>query len=184
MNPSAVFLDRDGVINRDSHDYIRTWSEFAFYPGSLEALRRLHEAGCTVVVVTNQSAIARGITTEAAVEDIHRRLKGCAEAAGGPIADILYCPHGPGHGCTCRKPAPGLIRRACSRHGIDPKTSVLIGDSARDIRSARAAGCGITVLVRTGNGVSAEQELRESGEPPDHVAADLPAAVRWLLRPA
>lgn len=181
MKPSVVFLDRDGVINRDSEAYVKNWSEFSFLPNSLEALRRLHENDCRCVVVTNQSAIGRGIATRADVERIHRKMSERVAEAGGRIEDIFYCPHVPADGCRCRKPEPGLVLRACRRLGIEPAASAMVGDSARDIECALRAGCGATVLVRTGNGAGAEGELRQRGLTPGHIAEDLLEAALWLV---
>lgn len=181
MKPTVVFLDRDGVINRDSEAYIKNWSEFALLPGSLEALCRLHETGCRCIVITNQSAIGRGIASRQNVEEIHRRLRRKVADAGGKITDILYCPHTPWDDCGCRKPEPGLILRACRRHGIEPAATAMVGDSVRDIECAVRAGCGASVLVRTGNGVSALEKLNVRGIPVQHVADDLLDAVRWML---
>lgn len=183
LPPPTVFLDRDGVINRDSPDYVTSWEAFAFLPGSLEALVRLSRAGCRVIVVTNQSAVGRGLMPAATLEDMHRRLREAVASRGGRIDDILHCPHRPTDGCDCRKPAPGLLREACRRHGIDLAASVLIGDSAKDVQAARRAGCGRAVLVLSGLG-DARPQLQALGLVPDHVAADLAAAVDWLLGPA
>jgi histidinol phosphatase-like enzyme len=101
--------------------------------------------------------------------------------AGGKITDILYCPHTPWDDCGCRKPEPGLILRACRRHGIEPAATAMVGDSVRDIECAVRAGCGASVLVRTGNGVSALEKLNVRGIPVQHVADDLLDAVRWML---
>jgi D-glycero-D-manno-heptose 1,7-bisphosphate phosphatase len=184
LNPrKVVFLDRDGVINRDSADYIKSWAEFEFLPGSLEALKHLAEAGYATVLVSNQSAVARGMLTREALEDIFRRMAKAVAAAGGRINDIFYCPHLPGTGCECRKPKPGMIAAARDRHGIDLEAAVLVGDSTKDILCARHAGVGRSVLVRTGNGPAAEMELADLKITPDHIADDLLAAVRWLMNP-
>jgi D-glycero-D-manno-heptose 1,7-bisphosphate phosphatase len=178
----VVFLDRDGVINRDSPDYIKSWDEFAFLPGTLEALRLLSEAGCGLIVITNQSIINRGMVPLAVLEDTHRRMKAAVAEAGGRILDIFFCPHRPDERCDCRKPKPGLIRQACRRHGIDPAFGVMVGDSAKDILCGHNAGCGHTILVRTGNGERAEQELAGGRIRPGEVVADLLAAARSILR--
>jgi D-glycero-D-manno-heptose 1,7-bisphosphate phosphatase len=184
LNPrKVVFLDRDGVINRDSADYIKSWAEFEFLPGSLEALKHLAEAGYATVLVTNQSAVARGMLTREALADIFRRMAKAVAAAGGRINDIFYCPHLPGTGCECRKPKPGMIAAARARHGIDLEAAVLVGDSTKDILCARNAGVGRSILVRTGNGPAAEMELADLKITPDHIADDLLAAVRWLMNP-
>ncbi len=178
----VVFLDRDGVINCDSPDYIKSWDEFEFLPGSLEAMRLLSEAGCCLIVITNQSIIHRGMVPPAELEETHRRMKAAVAAAGGQIFDIFFCPHRPDENCACRKPKPGLILQACRRYGIDPAAGVMVGDSAKDILCGRNAGCGSTILVRTGNGKNAEKELTDRHILPDVVVADLLAASQYVLR--
>lgn len=180
----VIFLDRDGVINRDSPHYIKTWDEFAFLPGSLEAICRLYAAGYTLIVITNQSAINRRLTTEAAVAHIHRSMQQAVAEKGGRIHDVLFCPHQPSENCHCRKPKPGLIHRAREKYDIDLSTAAMVGDSAKDILCGRNAGCGTTVLVQTGNGAAAAQALAADAQSPDHVARDLMAAADWLLSPA
>ena len=177
----VVFLDRDGVINRDSPDYIKNWDEFQFLPGSLEALCLLSQAGFRLIIITNQSLIGRGMVPLTVLEETHRKLKAAVAAAGGDILDIFFCPHRPDEACDCRKPAPGLIQQACRRYGIDPADSVMIGDSVKDMLCGCNAGCGTTILVRTGNGLRAEKELAELHIRPDMVAADLLDAARYLL---
>lgn len=179
---SVVFLDRDGVINRDSPDYVTSWEAFEFLPGSLAAMARLTRAGCALIVVTNQSAVGRGLMTAARLEEMHRRLQAVVAAHGGRIHDIFHCPHLPTAGCDCRKPAPGMLLAAQRRHGFRMASAVMIGDSAKDVEAARRAGCGRVVLV--GSGLSdARPHLEARGLAADHVAADLRAAVDWLLRP-
>jgi histidinol-phosphate phosphatase family protein len=177
----TVFLDRDGVINVDSPHYVRHRDEFHFIPGSREAIARLTRAAIRVVIITNQSALHRGIMPLAELEAIHARLRAAVAQDGGCITDIRYCPHRPDKGCNCRKPQPGLILAAARRHAIDLSRSVMIGDSAKDILAGKAAGCGGTILVETGNGPSAARSLNARGTPPDHIAADLEQAVAWLL---
>lgn len=177
----VVFLDRDGVINRDSPGYIKSVEEFEFLPASREALRRLAEHGVTAIIVTNQSALGRGWLTAEGLAAIHRRLCDGVRGHGGHIHDILVCPHRPDENCACRKPRPGLILEAQRRHGIDLESAVMIGDSAKDIACALNAGVGANVLVRTGNGRRAEDELRRRGIAPDCIADDLLSAVDWIL---
>lgn len=177
----AVFLDRDGVINRDSADYITRCEQFEFLPGSLAALGRLSRGGFALVVVTNQSAVGRGWLSVPELECMHARLRQAAAGAGGRILDIRVCPHLPTDGCACRKPKPGLLRAAAGAHGLDLATSILVGDSRRDIECARRAGVGTAVLVRTGNGEAAERELVAGGTPADVVVADLARAADWIL---
>jgi D-glycero-D-manno-heptose 1,7-bisphosphate phosphatase len=181
MMKQVVFLDRDGVINRDSPDYIKGWDEFEFLAGSLSAMATLARAGLPVIVITNQSAIFRGLITRGNLADMHGRMAAAVRAAGGDILDIFYCPHGPDENCRCRKPAPGMLLDAAAEHDIDLPASVMVGDSAKDILCANNAGCGRTVLVQTGHFASAAAELARCGVVPDRVAADLNAAVDWIL---
>jgi D-glycero-D-manno-heptose 1,7-bisphosphate phosphatase len=178
----VVFLDRDGTINLDSPDYIKDWSAFEFLPGSLEALAMLTRSGYTLILITNQSSVGRGMVAQQTLEDTHRRMRAAVGAAGGRIEDVFFCPHRPEEGCECRKPKPGLVRKACERYGIDPAHSIMIGDSTRDILCGINAGCGMTILVRTGNGPVAEEQLAQLNLCPDVVADDLYAAVRILLQ--
>ncbi|MDM8526118.1 D-glycero-beta-D-manno-heptose 1,7-bisphosphate 7-phosphatase [Desulfococcaceae bacterium HSG8] len=176
-----IFLDRDGVINRDSTDYIKSRAEFEFLPGSLEALKFLKLNGFTTIIITNQSAVNRKMIPEEELAAIHALMRDTVSASGGEIRDIFFCPHRPEEGCNCRKPKPGLIYQAQKRYQIDLSTACMVGDSAKDIECARSAGCGCAVLVRTGNGISADKILAEKKIVPDHVADNLYEAVRWLL---
>jgi D-glycero-D-manno-heptose 1,7-bisphosphate phosphatase len=178
----VLFLDRDGVINADRPDYVRRPEEFVFLPGSLEALARLTAAGVTLVVVTNQSGVGRGLMTAAALERIHRRLCRTVARHGGRIAAIYACTHAPEEGCACRKPEPGLVLQACRELGVAPGRTCLVGDSRRDILCARSAGCAAAVLVATGHGLEARAELARCGERADYQAVDLLAAAQWLMR--
>jgi D-glycero-D-manno-heptose 1,7-bisphosphate phosphatase len=181
MLDKVIFLDRDGVINRDSPDYIKRWEEFEFLPGSLEALRLLTEAGYHLILITNQSIINRGMVPLEVLEHTHRLLQESVAAAGGRIFDIFFCPHRPDENCACRKPKPGLILQAQARYGLDLEQTIMIGDSGRDLRCGRDAGCGATILVRSGYKPNVEQALTEQGLRPDAVADDLLAATRLIL---
>ncbi|MDA8142069.1 MAG: D-glycero-beta-D-manno-heptose 1,7-bisphosphate 7-phosphatase [Desulfobacteraceae bacterium] len=178
----VVFLDRDGVINRDSPDYIKSWDEFEFLPNSLEALRMLTQAGYHLIVITNQSIIGRGWVDQTVLDHTHAQLRAAVAAAGGRIHDIFFCPHHPDDGCDCRKPKPGLIIQAQKKYEIDLSTTVMIGDNAKDILCGRNAGCGQTILVRTGDIAAAEQKLAELKVQPDYVVSDLLAAARIILK--
>jgi len=176
-----VFLDRDGVINRDSPHYIKNCKEFEFLPGSIEAIRRLHLAARPVIVITNQSAINRELTSQKEVKHIHAMMQETIRKRGGQILDIFFCPHHPEEACACRKPKPGLIHFAREKYQIALADAVMIGDSAKDVECGRNAGCGRSILVRTGNGVQAESVLAKKGIFPDKVAGNLLDAVNWLL---
>jgi len=182
MLDKVVFLDRDGVINRDSPTYIKSWDEFEFLPGSLEAMALLTRNGFTIIVITNQSIIGRGMAAPESLSHTHRQMSDAVAARGGRIHDIFFCPHNPEDGCDCRKPAPGLILKARDAYDIDLAGAVMVGDSAKDIECARSAGCGASVLVKTGNGHSAIDTLNEKGILPDYHAADLLDAAHWILR--
>ncbi|MEW6673254.1 MAG: D-glycero-beta-D-manno-heptose 1,7-bisphosphate 7-phosphatase [Thermodesulfobacteriota bacterium] len=177
----VVFLDRDGVINRDSPDYIKSWSEFEFLPGSLEALSRLTRKGFTIIVITNQSAVNRGMLSHSDLNDIHSNMCSVVAANGGKISDIFFCPHTPDARCRCRKPKPGLIHQAQSRYAIELESAYMVGDSAKDIECAQNAGCGHAILVRTGNGIEAETTLYQKQILPDYVAAGLDDAANWII---
>lgn len=155
---ALVILDRDGVINRDSSDYVKTADEWIPLPGSLDAIARLNAAGYTVAVASNQSGLARGYFTRRELRAMHRKFRRLLQRHGGRVARIEVCPHGPGDGCRCRKPAPGLIVRLLSRFGSEPADVAVVGDSLRDLEAARAAGSK-PVLVRSGNGRRTEAAL-------------------------
>jgi len=176
-----VFLDRDGVINKDRPDYVKDWSEFEFLPGSLEALELLALNGYHVIVITNQSLVNRKMVTEGELEKIHEKMTEAVAAHGGSIEAVYCCPHLPEDGCNCRKPDPGLIYRAQADYGFDLSETCMVGDSLKDIQCGRRAGCGMVILVRAGHGEEAERLCQETGVAPDYVADDLMAAVKWLL---
>jgi D-glycero-D-manno-heptose 1,7-bisphosphate phosphatase len=177
----VVFLDRDGVINHDSPDFIKSWSEFKFLPGSLEALKTLTLNRFPIIIITNQSVIHRKMVSKKDLDVIHDMMKKAVQANGGEIKDIFYCPHIPEDRCDCRKPNPGLIYRAKKRYRIDLETSIMVGDSVKDIECARNAGCGTAILVKTGNGVMAEKILKEKMIHPDVIVPNLLEAANWIV---
>lgn len=141
MADRAVFLDRDGVINRRRPDHVKSWSEFEFLPGALGAISELCQRTERVVVVTNQSAVGRGVISSQELAAIHRRMTQAVEAAGGHIDGVYACPHRPEDGCACRKPRIGLLLAAAHELSLRLEGSVLIGDSPSDVEAARASGC-------------------------------------------
>jgi len=177
----TIFIDRDGVVNRNRDDYVKSWEEFEFLPGSLEALRMLARRGVRVVVVTNQSAVGRGIITMRTVEGIHRRMVAEVEAHGGRIDAVLCCPHAPDDGCQCRKPRPGLLLEAVRRFRIERTASCFIGDTVSDLKAAHAAGIPF-VMVLSGKGSSASLRHCHCGYPVRWIAPDLQSAARWFVR--
>ena len=155
---NLVILDRDGVINHDSDNYIKSLDEWVPYPSSVTAIARLTRTGYTVAVATNQSGIARGYYDEATLHAMHEHLISLVEAEGGHIAHIAYCPHVPNDNCQCRKPLPGMLIQIQQILGLESLTgSWMVGDSLRDIQAGDAVGCK-TALVRTGKGVKTEQK--------------------------
>ena len=177
----VVFLDRDGVINLDRSDYIKSWSEFNFISRSIEAINVLTLKGFHAIVITNQSVINRNMVSDKGLEYILAMMKNEVRSGGGLINDIFFCPHIPEDNCNCRKPKPGLILQAKRKYDIDLADAVMIGDSAKDIECARNAGCGKAVLVKTGNGAKAEKALAEKKIYPDNIAQDLYEAVQWIV---
>jgi histidinol-phosphate phosphatase family protein len=147
----VLFLDRDGVINEDREDYVKSWPEFTYIKGVKRALKTLKEAKIPVVIITNQSIIGRGMVPEAELKTIHENMKGRIKKGGGDILRIYYCPHHPDDGCKCRKPRTGLLKQAAREWALDLKQCLFVGDSLKDLQAGRRAGCK-TLLVRTGQG--------------------------------
>ena len=175
----AVFLDRDGVINRERSDYVKSWTEFEFLPHALPALARLATLDCPILVASNQSAIGRGLVTSETIADIHKRLSIRVVKEGGRIDGFYVCPHRPDEGCNCRKPRPGLLLQAAQELNLDLSRCVFVGDSITDLRAAEAAGCEC-ILVRSGRRSLNHSEITERHR--DIVIEnDLAAAVSAIL---
>ena len=179
MSRRLVILDRDGVINHDSKEYIRTPDEWLPIDGSVAAIARLSAAGFDVAVATNQSGVGRKYIDLPTLEAIHDKMRRAVREAGGDIEKVVYCPHHPDDGCDCRKPGIGLFQRLSRELGVSLDGVPIIGDSLRDIEAARAVG-GRPMLVLTGNGVEAAAVLQRVGELPE-VFTDLDAAVSAVL---
>ncbi len=182
MTPSLVVLDRDGVINRDSDDFVKSAAEWIPIEGSIEAIARLKREGFQVAVVTNQSGLARGYFDEFDLAAMHYKFLGLLEEAGAdPVDLILYCPHGPDDGCDCRKPKAGLLHELQAQLGLSNLHGVwMIGDSLRDLQAGQA--CGMQpVLVKTGKGEKTSASALPEGS---LVFDDLSAAVCQLLQNA
>lgn len=157
---AAIFLDRDGVIIENRSSYVRSWNDVAIYPQALSALARTKASSYKIVIITNQSAVGRGVITLGAAWEINYRLVKAIEQAGGRIDAVFMCPHAPEEGCDCRKPQPGLIERAAETLALDLSQSILIGDALSDIEAGQAAGVGQVALVRTGLGSEQEKLAR------------------------
>ncbi|MGE5618404.1 MAG: D-glycero-beta-D-manno-heptose 1,7-bisphosphate 7-phosphatase [Sphingomonadaceae bacterium] len=176
----AVFVDRDGVINRNRGSHVKSWKEFDFLPHVVEALAELTRHGFRTVVLTNQAAINRGIISRETVEEIHARMVAVLEAAGARIDGVFYCPHRPEEGCGCRKPEPGLLFQAADRLKLDLPGSYLIGDALTDLLAGMAAGCR-PILVLTGRGFPQFLSPGARRVTHYHVSRDLRHAVRRIL---
>ncbi len=174
-----IILDRDGVINEDSPDYIKSPKEWIPIPHSLNAVSRLNHAGHQVVVATNQSGVGRGYYSQATLEEIHKKMTDELAVFDGRLDGIYVCPHTPDDACDCRKPKVGMLMQIAKDFNADLKRAYLIGDSFRDIQAAQTVGC-LPVLVKTGNGekVLEEHKLELKGVP---VYADLSTVVGAII---
>ena len=171
----AVFLDRDGTINED-RGYIRRPSELQIIPGAAPAIRALNERAIPVVVISNQSGLARGYFTRNDLNEINSHLIALLAQDGASVDAIYFCPHLPDDSCSCRKPATALVERAAKKLGV--RCSYMVGDKGTDIALARGIGAR-AVLVKTGHG---SEELAHLAEEPDFIAEDLSLAVGWILK--
>ncbi len=174
-----IILDRDGVINQDSDDFIKSPAEWTPIPGSLEAIARLNQAGYRVVVATNQSGIARGLFDVKMLNAIHQKLHAAAHHVGAEVDAIFYCPHAADDNCDCRKPKPGMLQTIASRFSVSLKGVPNVGDSLRDLQAGYGVGC-VPYLVLTGKG----QRTRDKGglPPGTLVFPDLASVVDSLLK--
>lgn len=171
----AVFIDRDGVINYNRDTYVKSWDEFCFIPGVLSALKCLATSPYAIVVVSNQSAVGRGLMNLQTLECINAEMRRRIQEQGGRIDRIYYCPHIPEDNCDCRKPRPGMLIKAASELGIDLRGSWMVGDAASDVEAAVNAGCQ-PLFVLTGKG-HAELAKIPKDVP---VFQDLIDVVQWL----
>jgi len=169
-----VLIDRDGTLNVEKH-YLSDPDQLELYPGAAAAVRRLNQLGLGVVVVTNQSGIARGYFDLARLEAIHQRLRALLAAEGASIDGLYLCPHGPEEECPCRKPRPGMVEQAVAEHGFDPAQAFMIGDKEVDVALGHAVGA-TSFLVRTGHGPA-----WVAGSQADFIVADLAAAVELIV---
>ncbi len=165
----AIFLDRDGTLNEDT-GYPARPDDLRLLPGVTTALAALQAAGWPLIVVSNQSGVGRGLFGMAELAVMDRRLRELLAAAGVELTAAYYCPHAPEAGCSCRKPAPGLLHRAAVELGIDLTRSYMVGDALRDVEAGRAAGCRTILLGAAG-----------AGDIADVVLPDLPSAAAWIL---
>lgn len=180
LSSKLVILDRDGVINLDSDDYIKTVDEWIPIPGSISAISRLSRAGYQIAVATNQSGLARGYFDEIILANMHSLMRSLVEEEGGHIDAVFYCPHGPDEGCKCRKPATGLLEKIAEELRTSVTDAWYVGDSEKDIELATVMKCR-PVLVRSGKGKETETRLKQKNSLPALVFDDLAAAANFIL---
>jgi len=179
----TVFLDRDGTLNEDT-GYLRSAAELKLLPGVAPGLARLKAAGARLVVVTNQSGVARGFFTLKDLEAVHARLQGLLEADDAALDAIYFCPHHPDDGCRCRKPARGMVDRAVAELQVDLRRSYLIGDQARDVQLAHVVGAKSVLLVPGPVDEAVKEQLRTERALPDFIARTMTEASEWILKDA
>ncbi|MEA3305782.1 MAG: D-glycero-beta-D-manno-heptose 1,7-bisphosphate 7-phosphatase [Candidatus Omnitrophota bacterium] len=180
----VIFIDRDGVINRDpggwtKYNYVTKWDEFFFIPGSIEALRRIKGAGYKICLISNQGGISKGYFTQKDLDELSKRMRKEIEEGGGKIDELYYCPHHDKDNCECRKPKTGLIEQAAGKMHIDFKNTFMIGDSIRDVEAGKRMGMK-TILVLSGKTTLAE--TRNWNVRPDYIKKNLLEAVELMLK--
>lgn len=176
----AVFLDRDGVINQDREDYVKSWEEFIWINGAQQAIKKLNQANFLVIIVTNQSSVGRGIISSKVIDEIHKNIQIDLKKIGAWIDAFYYCPALPEEGSPFRKPQPGMILQAQREYHIELKNSYLIGDSLSDIEAGINAGC-MTILVLTGKGKDQLLKISSQGVRPLVITQDISEAVKLIL---
>ncbi|MDD3153245.1 MAG: D-glycero-beta-D-manno-heptose 1,7-bisphosphate 7-phosphatase [Victivallaceae bacterium] len=176
----CCFLDRDGVVNREV-DYLSDPDKAVLEAGVGSAIRRMNEMGFYVIVVTNQSGVARGLYPESAIALVHAKIRELLAPSGARIDDFFYCPHHPDFSgpCECRKPNPGMLLAAAAKYGIDLSRSYMVGDRVSDLTAGERAHCRASILVRTGYG---EKTLSKLAEPPKYVVDNLAAATDLIFQ--
>ncbi|RLA33900.1 MAG: D-glycero-beta-D-manno-heptose-1,7-bisphosphate 7-phosphatase [Gammaproteobacteria bacterium] len=179
MSGRLVILDRDGVINHDSDEFVKSPSEWEPIDGSIEAIAELSNAGFTVAVATNQSGVGRKLIDMPTLEAIHKKMRQAVTDAGGDLGRIVFCPHHPDDNCDCRKPKPGLLNKLARQYGVPINGVPMVGDSERDIAAAKAVS-GRPILVLTGNGQNTAAVLAEKNEEVE-TYPDLQAAAKQMI---
>ena len=179
--PSAIFLDRDGVIIENRPNYVRSWNDVHIFPQALDSLAKIRKTHHKIFIITNQSVIGRGLISQKIIEQINQQLLGEIRKKGGRIDGIYMCPHAPADNCPCRKPKPGLLFQAAHDFSIDLKNSLMIGDALTDLKAARAAGLTQVALLRTGLGAQQEQNPEISKMQPFPIFNTLAEALNRLV---
>lgn len=174
----VVFLDRDGTISKDSPNHIKSWDEVHFFPNSKQAIKLLNDNGFNIIIITNQSVIARGMVTVEELDNIHNKMIDELEEYGCKIHKIYYCPHHPDDGCGCRKPQPGLLIKAAQENDIDTSKCYMVGDRIMDVEAGKKVNCK-TIFIKSNYGMD---ELKNSIKKPDYIARDLLDASKWIIK--
>lgn len=174
----VVFLDRDGVINEDRDDYVKNVDELVVFPYTPESIARLNSAGYTVVVVSNQQCVGKGMMTLAQLVDIEREINRQVNESGGDIVSFQYCTHLSSEKCSCRKPKAGMLHQAAELHHLDTGRGFIVGDNETDIIAGKVVGCRSVLVL---SGMATRESVVEMKNPPDYVADDLKSAVDWIL---
>jgi len=177
----AVFLDRDGVINKDPGmgDYIKSWEEFEFMPGAIDAIMLLNKNGYEIFIISNQAGVAKGLFSQKDLDDITKGMLKQIEKKGGRIRSVSYCTHASDVGCECRKPNTGLIKKATAGLDIDFTKTYFIGDSRLDVGAGNNTGCK-TILLLTGK--EDPCDIKNWKYKPDFIKKDLMEAAKWILK--
>ena len=179
----AIFLDRDGVIIENRANYVRSWDDVVVFSQALEALANIRSTIYKIIIVTNQSAVGRGIITLNEADAINKQLVDLIHDSGGRVDGVYMCPHAPQSGCNCRKPQPGMLQAAARGHNLDLRQSIMIGDALTDLQAGWNAGIGDVALVKTGRGEHQAQQARPAELPVFLQYADLTEALAsWLAR--
>lgn len=178
-----IFIDRDGVINKDpggwtKTNYVTKWGEFEFLPGALEALKKLHKAGIGVIIVSNQAGVNKGYFSRQDLNDVTNKMIAEINKSGGEVEGVYYCIHKDEDNCNCRKPKPGLLEKGAAEHGVNLHKTYFIGDGKVDIIAGRRAGCR-TVFVLSGK--TSREEMEKWDEAPDFIFENLLRAVEWII---
>jgi D-glycero-D-manno-heptose 1,7-bisphosphate phosphatase len=176
----AVFLDRDGTVNENRSDHVKSLDEFVLLPGAIDAIGRLARSSLAIVIVTNQSVVNRKQASAQTVQAINRWLVEAVQGKGGRIDAVYFCPHLPEEQCECRKPRPGLFLQAQAEHDLQLRGSYVVGDAVTDVEVALALDAQ-PILVLTGRGAEAVKKLTPEQRRCTHICADLSEAVTWIL---
>ena len=177
----TVFLDRDGVLIENRSDYIREWSHVKLLPKVFDALSGFQHAGFKIIIVTNQSAVGRGLMTFDTAQEINDRLVKTIQAGGGWVDGVYMCPHPPEDQCNCRKPQPGLLLQAAQELSLDLHASWMIGDAWSDLLAGQAAGVSDMLMVRTGRGSIQLLGPQPENLKPFHISNDLFEAFQTIV---